>query len=236
MRRRDAVDCTRCWIPWVDCYWIAVDRVVGKFVDSVDFHPNCCATAIAGYSSYWFSGRLVCRRWSLYLELVSLGHRNTSNRHRPCTERPHMCHRIDIAAQISSVTQTDAQSHAISDTLCTNNILNRIIWWKEKSLMNQMMKSNRSQCTAMPLQMRQNVIRWCLPLHGPRCFKLTLWPPHWARIRWHRVAYVWLSEPHTARAFDSSHSPPFAVQLNIYGRKWNNAIGQNSERRMNWTL
>lgn len=57
--------------------------------------------------------------------------------------------------------------------------------------------------------------RWCLPLHGPRCFKLTLWPPHCARIKWHRVAYVWLSVPHTARAFDSSHSPPFAVQLKI---------------------
>lgn len=72
------------------------------------------------------------------------------------------------------------------------------------------------------------VDRRYVPLHGPRCFKLTLWPPHCARIRWHRVAYVWLSVPHTARAFDSSHSPPFAVQLKIYRNKYNvHTIGQN---------
>lgn len=123
--RWDVVGCIRCWTLWVSYYWRVADRVVGTFGDSIDFHFDCCATVNAVCSSYWFSDTLVCRRWSSYLGLVSLGHRSTSNRHRPCTERPHMCHRNGIVAQIFSVTMNDAQSrmHAISDTLCTNNIL-----------------------------------------------------------------------------------------------------------------
>lgn len=60
------------------------------------------------------------------------------------------------------------------------------------------------------------ILNWiCLPLHGPRCFKFTLWPAHCARIKWHLVAYVWLSVPQTALTLDSSHSMVFVVQFNF---------------------
>lgn len=129
VHRQDAVDCIRCWILSVNYHWIGADRVVGTFVDSVSFHFDCFATVNVVYWSYWFSDTLACRRWWLYLVLVSLGHQNTSNRHRPCIERPHTFHRNDIAAQIFSATTTDVRLHTpvTSGTLCTNNILNRII-------------------------------------------------------------------------------------------------------------
>lgn len=54
------------------------------------------------------------------------------------------------------------------------------------------------------------------PLHVPRLLRLTLSPLHWALIRWHRDAYVFPSEPHTGRFFDSSHSPPLAAHSEIF--------------------
>ena len=46
-------------------------------------------------------------------------------------------------------------------------------------------------CTSVLLQVIS------LPVHLPRCCITTCEPWHCSRNRWHRLAYVWLSVPHT---------------------------------------